>query len=77
MKRMGMLIRAELNELSNDAAVLNRTKHMLNRSRRSLRLSRGGGNRNNLDGSGSGSLRGRISRRLSQSFNKSTVGDRG
>ena len=64
MNRMGMLIRAELNELSQDTAVLNRTSHMLNRSRHSFR---GLSNSWKLDGSGS--LRRSITRRLTSGSN--------
>ena len=40
MKRVGTLIRGELNELADldEAAVLNRTRHMANRSLRSMRM---------------------------------------
>ena len=37
MKRIGTLIRADLEDMTAEASVLNRTEHMLNRSRRSQR----------------------------------------
>jgi hypothetical protein len=36
MKRIGTLIRGDLEDLSTDDKVVNRTEHMLNRSRRSF-----------------------------------------
>jgi serine/threonine protein kinase len=37
MKRIGTLLRGELQDLTTDAAVVNRTQHLLNRSRQSFR----------------------------------------
>jgi serine/threonine protein kinase len=39
MKRIGTLIRADLQDISEDDNVVNRTEHMMNRSKRSFRLS--------------------------------------
>jgi serine/threonine protein kinase len=41
MKRIGTLIRADLQDLSEDDNVVNRTEHMMNRSKRSFRLGTG------------------------------------
>lgn len=40
MKRMGALIRGELEDITADAAILNRTQHMMNQSARSQHLRR-------------------------------------
>ena len=37
MKRIGTLLRGELKNMTDDATIVNRTQHMLNKSRRSLR----------------------------------------
>lgn len=37
MKRMGTLLRAELKDMSNDLSIVDRTQHMMNRSRHSMR----------------------------------------
>lgn len=38
MKRVGNLLRGELEDITTDTAVLNRTQHMMNRSQRSRRI---------------------------------------
>ena len=38
MKRLGSLIRGDLHDMTEDAAVVNRTQHMLSQSLRSFRL---------------------------------------
>jgi hypothetical protein len=38
MKRIGTLIRADLEDMTSDSSVLNRTEHMMNRSGRSNRI---------------------------------------
>jgi Protein tyrosine and serine/threonine kinase len=40
MKRVAAMIRGDLNEMSDDTSVQNRTIHMINRSRHSFRLSK-------------------------------------
>jgi hypothetical protein len=40
-KRVAMLIRADLTDLSHDNEVINRTSHMMQRSKRSMRRTRG------------------------------------
>lgn len=67
MKRIGTLIRADLEDMTADASVVNRTEHMLNRSRRSQRLGMG-------RGSGSRHRRTSVSDR---STRESFVGDLG
>jgi serine/threonine protein kinase len=63
MKRIGTLLRGELQDLTTDAAVVNRTQHLLNRSRQSFRRlmdsSRGS------TGSGKHTSEGKSSTRLS------------
>jgi serine/threonine protein kinase len=41
MKRIGTLIRGDLEDMSGDDNVVNRTEHMMNRSRQSFRVSKG------------------------------------
>jgi hypothetical protein len=41
MKRIGTLVRADLQDISEDDNVVNRTEHMMNRSKRSFRLNTG------------------------------------
>eukprot|EP00980_Cylindrotheca_fusiformis_P002649 scaffold620_cov103-Cylindrotheca_fusiformis.AAC.9 len=56
MKRMGALIRGELEDISADSEIVNRSQHMMNRSARSIHLRRmlTGSGRPNLSNSRSG-----------------------
>lgn len=56
MKRIGILVRAFLNDMTEDDSVVNRTQHMMNRSNRSLRVLMDGSKRG---GRSSNSMRGR------------------
>jgi len=66
MKRVGNLLRDELEDMATDSAILNRTQHMMNTSRRSQRHLMDGsrGRRSSMEGSrGRRSMDGSNSRR--------------